>query len=153
MNTNGAELHLLINHFPVVGYPIVFIALAWGLFNRQNQIFLFGVYLSVLIWVSSFISYLTGEGAEDVLRELPDFNIDLIHQHEDTAFIALIVGGVAALLGLCLTPWFQNKVSFFKKASFERWGRLAVLGLILIVCVLFAVAAHQGGVIRHSEIR
>ena len=153
MNLNGAQFHLLINHFPVVGYPIVLLALLWGFLRKENQTFFFGIYLSVLIWVTTVISYLTGDEAEDVLQNLPDFNIDLIHTHEDTAFVALLMGSFFGLVGLCLLPIVQSKLTWLQNPQLQSRLKMGLIAGIFIICCALALAAHQGGLVRHTEIR
>jgi len=153
MNMNGAQIHLLLNHLPVIGYPLVALALLWGVLGKQTQVFLFGVWLSILIFASTTAAYLTGEEAEDVLKELPNFNKDLIHTHEDTALIAMILSSLLAILALALIPWVQKRVPLLQNSrvlNVLRWTY--ILGVIMITLIL-AVTAHQGGVIQHLEIR
>lgn len=153
MNLNGAQLHLLVNHFPVVGYPIVLLALLWGFFKKENQTFIFGIYLSILIFISTGISYLTGDEAEDVLRDLPDFNIHTIHTHEDTAFIALLMGSFFAVIGLCLLPVVQSKLTWLQNPKLQGRLKIGLMVGVFIICAVLALAAHQGGLVRHTEIR
>ena len=153
MNTNGAQVHLLINHFPVVGFPLVLLTLLWGLYRKENQVFIFGACMTVIIWISTLVSYLTGEGAEDAIRSLEGFQIDLVHHHEDTALIALIVSSFLAVIALCCLPAIQEKISFLRNPNYVRKLRLVLTFGVLVLSLILAYGAHQGGVIRHSEIR
>ena len=153
MNTNGAQLHLLINHFPVVGFPLVFLTLAWGLWRKETQVFFFGAYLTILIMVSTLVSYFTGEGAEDTIRSIEGFNIDLVHHHEDTALIAIILSSVLGVLALMCLPLIQRKIPGLQNPNIERKIRFALTAGVIILSLILAYLAHQGGLIRHSEIR
>ena len=153
MNINGAQLHLIINHFPVVGFPLVFLALTWGLWRKDNQVFVFGAYLTILIMISTLVSYFTGEGAEDTIRSIEGFNIDLVHNHEDTALIAMIFSGILGAMALMCLPLIQRKIPVLKNPNFERKIRFALTIGVIILSLILAYLAHQGGLIRHSEIR
>ncbi len=153
MNINGAQLHLLINHFPVVGFPIVFLTFVWAFWRNESEVFLYGAYLTILIWILTLVSYFTGEGAEVTINTLDGFQIDLVHHHEDTAFIALIFGSVLALLSLGILPIVKRKITWLQEARRFRFLQFTLIFGVLILSLVFAYAAHQGGLIRHSEIR
>lgn len=154
MNTNGAQIHLLLNHFPVVGFPIVLFALLWGLLRHQNQVFLFGAYLTILVWATTLASYLTGEDAEDVLKELPSFNSkQLIHTHEDTALWAMILSSVLAVVALLMLPGIVKLLPQLQNPKFQKSLRWALVVGVVAVSGILALAAHQGGLIVHTEIR
>jgi hypothetical protein len=153
VNFNGAAIHLLINHVPVIAYPFVAAALLWGLVRREESVVIFACYAAVVAGVSAITTYLTGDGAEEVLRKFPDFNIEMVHTHEDTAFIALLFSIAASLLAVALLPYFRYSFIKFNNLKIRKLVLKTLLSLCLIISAIFAVAAHQGGLIRHTEIR
>ena len=150
---NGAQLHLLINHFPVVGFPIIAFAFFYALVRKQESVEMFAYILTIGVWITGLISYLTGDGAEEVLKVLPGFSEELIHQHEDQALISLIVTGIAGVLALTMLPPIRQRLKVLQSQSFAKFARLVFGVAILVGCAGFAYAAHKGGLIRHTEIR
>jgi TRAP-type C4-dicarboxylate transport system permease large subunit len=153
MNINGAQLHLLINHAPVIGFPIVLFTFLWGRIRNEAQVKVYAFYLAILVWISTAISYFTGDPAEDTLRELPDFAKNMVHAHEEFAEIAFIVASIVGVAALLSLPQVQKRVALLNDARIRRMLEpLFAVGL-LAVCILLAWVAHQGGLIRHIEIR
>jgi hypothetical protein len=150
---NGAQFHLLINHAPVVAYPIISFALLWAWIRKEDAVFFFGCYLAVGTAFATLIAYLTGDGAEEVLKDLPGFDENLIHSHEDVAFIALLVGVLAGLIAVLILPVVRNRVKFLMTTSIQKKLRLALVLFSILLSGLLTVAAHRGGLIRHTEIR
>jgi hypothetical protein len=153
MTMNGAQIHLLINHFPVIAYPIIVFALLWSIVRKENSVFIFCAFLTLLTWAITIITYLTGDGAEDTLRDLPNFNINLIHAHEDTAFIAMILSSIVAVVAVATLPIAQRKFSILQNVKTQKFLKIGFLIGALFITIALAVAAHQGGLIVHSEIR
>ncbi len=153
MNFNGAQLHLLINHAPVIGFPIALLAFVWGITRAELQVTIFSYYVTILIWATAVASYLSGDPAEGVLKALPDFPETLIHTHEDSAEIALILGSVAAIAALLQLPVFQRLIPKLKLHGVQRSLRMILLVCLVAVSLMLAVVAHQGGLIRHIEVR
>lgn len=153
MNLNGAQLHLLINHAPVIGFPIVLLTYLWGRFANQTQVKFYSFYLAILVWVSTALSYWTGDPAEDTLRDFPDFAKSLIHAHEEAAETAFIVASIVGVIALLSLPQIQRRVALLQDPKIRRLqDAIFVIGLIA-VCGLLAYVAHEGGLIRHLEIR
>ena len=59
------HLHLLLNHFPVIGSLIVTALLAWALFRRSGEITRVSLGLVAAISVIAVIVFFTGEPAEE----------------------------------------------------------------------------------------
>ena len=88
----------------------------------------------------------SGEGAEHQLEDLPWFNKDLFHEHEeaaDWAWVTLAVAGVAAAAAL-----FRMRRG--KEARLETGITLV---LLTVGFAATAKTALDGGQIRHEEVR
>ena len=99
---NGAHLHLLINHIPVLGTFFGLALLAFGVWKRSDDLRKAALGTLVIVALGAVAAYLTGEPAEDVVKGLPGVSRPLMSRHEDAAGIALggaIVLGVLALGG------------------------------------------------------
>src|SRR6185503_8675583 len=87
-----SHLHLILNHVPVVGFPLVTLLLfvAWLRKSRELQsVALAGALLISLTTVSAFM---TGEPAEEQIEHAPGVTKDHIEAHEDVARISLGLG-------------------------------------------------------------
>ena len=141
---NGAHLHLLLNHIPVIGTAFALLLLAFGMWRKSDEIKKAAFWALALAAASSVAAYLTGEPAEDVIKGA-GLSTALVEPHEEAAgaaFWASIVVGVGAVGGLF---WFRG-VKPVKPAAAS-----AVLVGAVIVAALMAWAAFLGGKIRHTE--
>lgn len=140
------HIHLLINHLPVLGAAFGAFVLAYGLWagSRETQNAAYLVF--IIASIGSAITYFTGEAAEETVENIQGISKDLIEQHEESAgiaFGALIVLGIAAIIGLFITR---------KKASFSRSTAWIILIISVISFGIIAQTAYLGGQIRHTEI-
>lgn len=144
---NAAQIHLAINHFPVVLSAVSFVFLALGFFRRNELISRMGLALVIVSGLISIPVYLSGEPAESVLEGISGGLRSYIHEHEESAEVAFVlteVTAAVALLALYITK---------KRPELARKVLSLLMILSLLVFAKFAQVAHQGGVIRHSEIR
>lgn len=144
---NGAHLHLILNHFPVMGLAIATAILAAASIRHSEELARVGVILLVVIAIVSIPVYLTGEPAEEILHDMAGVSDDLIHSHEDAgkiAFFLLEFLGVAALAGL---------VAFRARDSMPRWFPPIMLVMSLIAVSWVGWTSHLGGLINHPETR
>ena len=148
MDLSAAHLHLVLNHIPVLG-TLLFapLILLWGLVRQSRDVTQIGLLLTVLLALTAIPIYLTGEPAEEQLENRPWFDKDRVEVHEERAeagLIAVLVTGAAALGGLWLARGGRPQ---------RRGITIAVLIGLVASAVLFALAALDGGQIRHDEIR
>lgn len=143
---NGAHLHLLLNHVPVIGTIGVTLVLAAGGFRRDPAVVRLGLWLGVLVAVGGVVVYLTGEPAEEVVEHLAGVDRKLVHAHEEAAELATVLQGLFGLL-----------------AAFGLWryrGRQVPHGFVtaalvasLVPAAAMGYAGNLGGQIRHPEAR
>jgi hypothetical protein len=62
---NGAQLHLMLNHLPVMGALFSLLLLGWSLTRRSTEIQKLALGGALLAGLSSVPAYLTGEPAEE----------------------------------------------------------------------------------------
>jgi len=140
---NGAELHLAVNHLPVLGPPFAAALLAAGAAKRSPDLLKAGFWTLVVTGVAAVPVYYSGQSAADVVTTLTDSGTLEIGRHFHAAKLTLqaclIAGGIAAFL------LFRN-IASRKAAAF-------MLALALGLSGLGAWTAHLGGEIRHPEIR
>lgn len=140
------QIHLAINHVPVLGIIFSLFLFAYGLLRNQKEIKLVALLAYLLCSLFIFPTYLSGEKAEDLVEKLPGVSEKTIEKHEDLAkpALALAIVGIA-LAGVVLFSIYSD----FKTLT---WLPYVLLVFILIQNLYFLNLAHSGGLIRHSEL-
>lgn len=142
---NASQIHLALNHAPLFLSIAGGLILLFGMLRKNDSIKILSLYFLIAAALFTVPVYLTGEGTEETVENLPGVSEGLIGRHEEMAKIGLIViiiTGVIALIALML----KKKTSLLKFA--------------LLICAIFSFAsfgvmaqtAHLGGQIRHSEL-
>jgi len=144
---NDAHLHLIVNHFPIIGTIFGLGILLVGIISKNNTVKNVAYVVFITAAVFAAVSMATGEGAEEAVEDMPSIGKHIIHEHEEMAeklALILYVLGVISLLGL-----YTNSKKHSKAAM--------VSFLALIVAAIGVFVAQQtgttGGEIRHTEIR
>jgi uncharacterized membrane protein len=150
------HVHLLLNHFPTVGFVMGLILFVTSLIARNAELKRASLVAFVGIALITIPAYVSGNAAEEVLCAGgakapvcadPGVSKGLIQAHEDAAlfaFAAIILTGAFAWLGL----WQIRRTS-----RARNWNLAVILLLSLVAFGLAARAANIGGEIRHPEIR
>lgn len=141
------HIHLLLNHFPVIGTIIGIALLVLGFLSKSDAIKRASLAVFFGIALLTIAVYLTGLPAEDRVEKAAGVSKALIEEHEEAAmpaFIAMEITGFVALIGL----FVSFRISKFANVSFA-----AALTLSLVTFGLIARTANLGGQIRHVEIR
>ncbi len=144
---DSVQIHLLLNHAPVMGSLLATALLAWGLFRKNEEIVRVSLYILVGSALAALPVYFSGEGAEEAVEHLPGVVENLIEDHEHLAKVAIMIMeglGLAALGGIFFS---------FRKQTLPLWYAGLLLALGLVNGGVMAQTAHLGGLIRHSEIR
>ena len=144
---NAVQLHLVLTHFPIVGFiaagGLLFYAL-WRGSREARLIALVGIALAGLIVLPVLA---TGDASEEQVEHMPGVSETLLHRHEDAAEVAgtlATVTGILALLVLGLERWAPGKA---------RMGALLLVVLVVASTASVGWAGHLGGRIRHPELR
>lgn len=143
---NAAHLHLVVNHLPVAGMFFGGLVLLVSLFLRKREVAMTGLGLVALAAILAIPALLTGEGAEEIVEELPEVSHRLIHAHEEaaeTAFWIVEIIGAFALFSL----WW-----LLKKSDYPFYLLLANTLIALGALFMLAQVGNTGGKIRHPEI-
>ena len=139
---SGAHIHLILNHVPIVGITLAAFILAYGLFGREQSVISLALRLVVFLSLATLPVYLSGEPAEEVIKNLAGVSEELIEAHEEFAEVALILVLASGVLALFSLIW-RSKPVFVK---------LTLLSLFLSVAALIWTG-KLGGEIRHPEVR
>jgi cell division protein FtsW (lipid II flippase) len=144
---NDAQIHLALNHFPILGTLFGTVLLGIGVFGKNKSLLDTGLIILFLMALITIPVYLSGEGAEEIVEEL-GVDHDIIHEHEEIAESAVWFMDGLGLLAL---------VSFFfTRRTLNRPARILtivtfVMGIV-VLGLMFRVGG-SGGEIRHTEIR
>ncbi|MFM6924394.1 MAG: hypothetical protein ACKOU7_02755 [Ferruginibacter sp.] len=143
---NPTHLHLLLNHFPIIGTLIGSCLLLWGIITKNGHIKSISALLLACMAVIAIPVYLTGEPAEESVEQLGAVNEQAIQLHEEAAEIAIWLMGITGIISLVAL------LLSFKK---YRQGNLVFVLAFILSALCFASMArtgYLGGQIRHTEI-
>ena len=144
---DNTHVHLLLNHFPIIGTLIGTVLLLYGVWKKNisiQQVSLVTIFLMAIIAIPVF---LTGEPAEEAVEKLPGVIESIIEEHEESAEIAfwlMMATGLASLLSVTL-QMLQNRIA-------KTFVIISLL-LSIITSGLMVRTDYLGGQIRHTEIR
>jgi uncharacterized membrane protein len=144
---NWPHLHLIINHFPVVGFLFGLLFVSYAVIRKSEELQKTSLGFLVLVALTTLPVYFTGDQAGDLIERLPDVSKSLVGQHEEAASVALtgaVILGLAAFVGLFF---------FRRAAAIPRWFMVLTLILTIAVNSLIGYTANLGGQIRHPESR
>src|SRR5215217_6378758 len=97
-NVNLAHLHLLLNHVPTVGTVVALGLLLLGLVRRHQPLKHAGLEVLFVIALVTLPAYMTGVGAHQQLREMPELSDNAIRVHHDAALAGFTVIELAGFL-------------------------------------------------------
>ena len=154
---NLSHVHLLINHFPTIGFIIGLGLFLFALIAKSDELKRASLVVFVGIALMTIPVYMTGSAAEEMICMVPQKSPNapcanpavsrgLIETHRNAALLALVfmeITGAAAWLGL----W-----QFRRRSRPSRVNLTAVLLLSIVTLAVVANAANLGGGIRHPEI-
>jgi uncharacterized membrane protein len=144
---NAAQIHLLFNHWPFFLIVVAFFILLVGEIRNNMTFKQLGLLFLILAALFAIPTQFSGGGAEQILMDQNLADHDRIEKHESLGFwSAMLAYGLGIFSFISLLMVF-NIHPFF---SYLRKLIILVSGGAII---LFAIAAHSGGEIRHTEIR
>src|SRR6187551_362254 len=96
---DNAYLHLILNHFPIIGLLVVVALLFYSLLKKNNQMLNFSLLSLVVLALLTIPLEESGEAAEEVVENTTTLNEAFIHEHEEAADYAAplmyMTGGIA----------------------------------------------------------
>lgn len=143
---NAVHIHLLFNHFPIIGTLIGVVLLAWGIW-RKHDILRFAA--AMLIAVMALITIpvnKSGEDAEETVEHIQGVNEEMLEEHEEAAEFAMyfmMLTGVLAVGALLLDK---------RKHSKTNLAYIVVLLISAFTSTVVVRTGYLGGQIRHTEI-
>ena len=144
---NDAHLHLVVNHFPIIGTLFGLGILVTGLILKNNSVKNTAYILFAVAAIFAAFSMGTGEGAEELVEDMPNIGHQIIHEHEEIAEKFAIILYATGFFGLV------SLFASYKKLRFATLFSYITLALALVAGVLTKSVGTTGGEIRHTEIR
>jgi uncharacterized membrane protein len=144
---NDAHLHMLVNHFPIIGLFFGFLILLFGIIRNNGTLKSTAYIIFIFCTIMGKVSMMTGDKAEHSVEKMAGFSGEYIHEHEEAAELfmkPLYVLGIVSILGL---------VFVVKKRSSEKIVSICVILIAAICLFLSKGVGTTGGEIRHTEIR
>src|SRR4030095_3949654 len=104
-NLTPTHIHLLLNHFPTIGFSIAIGLFICALVSRSDDLKTAMLTVLVAVAILTFPTYLSGNAADQAIRNMPDVSKTLIATHQGAALISCVLvemTGAAAGLAVCL---------------------------------------------------
>lgn len=144
---NAAYLHVLLNHFPVMGSLFGFFFLIAATLSGNKTLKISALVIFVATGLLTIPTFLTGEGAEEVVENLSHVSKQLIYQHEEFAEKAVWFVYLTAILSAA-------QLFLIKKNKIIPAWINSLFYVLVILCLLSMGWTNKlGGKISHSELR
>jgi len=143
---NLPHVHLLLNHFPLIGTIIALGVFLLALIGKSDDLKKASLVIFTGIALLSIPTYMSGNGAAEVLGKLPGVSKNAIAAHNNAALVSI---GLMELVGLLswLGLWQLRRFGHAR-----TWTLATVVALSVVTVYFMAVAGTTGGQIRHGEI-
>jgi uncharacterized membrane protein len=138
---------MVVNHFPIIGTIFGLGILITGLLLNNKAIKNVAFSLFIVAAVFTFFSMNTGEGAEEMVEDMPSVGENIIHEHEEIAeklALVLYLLGAVSIAGMYLN---------FKNHSKAKLVSFVAITIATVGVFLAQQVGTSGGEIRHTEIR
>ena len=144
---NAAYLHVLLNHFPIMGSLFGFCFLIATTLSGNKTLKISALVIFIVTGILTIPTLLTGEGAEEVVENLSHVSKQVIYQHEEFAEKAVWFVYLTAILSAAqLFLIKKNKI-------IPGWMNLLLYGFVTFSLLSMGWTNKLGGKISHSEFR
>jgi len=143
---NQTHIHLLLNHFPIIGTLIGSCLLLWGIIKKNDHTKSIAAFLLAAMALIAIPVFLTGEPAEESVEHITGVSENMVSLHEEAAEIAISLMGITGIIALA--------------ALFMAWKKYKQANMVFLVAFVFSAVCfasmartgYLGGQIRHTEI-
>jgi uncharacterized membrane protein len=144
---NAAHLHILINHFPIIGLIFSLGIFLVAAVRKRPDLARTALVMLVVVALISIAVYLTGEPAEEIVESLPGTSETILERHEEAGLIALVALEVLGALSLLVL------IAHRRPQPLPGWLLYTLLVLAVVVTGWVAWTSSIGGQITHPEAR
>lgn len=142
---NAAHLHIILVHLPIVLIPTGAIMLTLALLKRSAP----GVTIALVLLTCSAVlavpPFLLGEGAEEIVEDLPGISKEMIEEHEEAADVGFWLTVATGVLGAGSLLAQRKGNPIVKRVT------MATVVASYAASAALLNAAQEGGKIRHPE--
>jgi uncharacterized membrane protein len=145
---NLAHLHLLLNHFPIIGTIVALGLFIASFIGKNDDLKRSSLIIFAAIALITLPAFFSGIGAQRAIRKESGVSLAVIDRHEGAAILAMflmLITGALALVEL----WNRRRIRTEKIWSGTI---LAILVFSLLTTGVMARVGTTGGDIRHPEI-
>jgi len=145
---NFPHLHLLLNHFPIIGTTVGLGLFLISLIGENEDLRRASLIIFAAMALLAIPTFFSGTGAQGAIKKLPGVSEALIERHQGAAMLALLFMEITGALSLAVL-WKSQGTS---RPAKWNWTLSAVLVFSMITLGLMARVGTTGGDIRHPEI-
>src|ERR1700730_13424183 len=145
---NFAHLHLLLNHFPIIGTIVGLGLFLISLGRKTKDLRRASLIIFSAMALLAIPTFFSGTGAQGAIRKTPGVSEALIERHQGAAMLALLFMEITGALAL-VALWKSQGTSHPARWN---WSLSAVLLFSIVTVGLMARTGTTGGDIRHPEI-
>src|SRR5262249_25275446 len=141
---NLAHIHLLLNHWPIIGAFLGLLLLLVAFFAESDDLKQTSLAFFTLIALLAIPTYMSGDVANEVLRASTPLPKELINIHHGAALLSLIfieITGAVALIGL----WRFSRMSRPAPGPVARWNFALLLLLSIVTAGVTTVTGDKSG--------
>jgi len=143
---NGAQLHLLTVHIPVVGTLAALVLMVLGILRNSETLIRTAIGFVIVGTAFAAPAYFSGPHALEVTERFASLDEHLVEQHAIIAKAAFFASILLSAIGLKI--WLDSFHGGTGKGT-----RVGLLCALLVIAWLMAWTGHLGGIIRHPEVR
>ena len=141
------ELHLILNHFPVILTVMAFFASLIAIATKSRAAWLYAAASLTIAGVFAYPSVLTGHGAHEVLEDFWWVKANSWDEHREAAGYANIV----CLIGGAFAAYAWWKLTRSKDAVLATWMQYVLLFACLMGATTMGRTAWLGGKVTRDQ--
>ena len=145
--STGPHLHIVLNHFPLIGSIFVLGLLITSACMKNDDMRRVSLILFVVLGLLAIPTYITGAAAAWAYQGRPDMSTQILDAHRDAALLTLVFLGLTGTASW-LVLWRERR---YGRAS--NTGFCAVLALGLLALLTTIEAGSLGGTVLRPELR
>jgi hypothetical protein len=145
---NFAHLHLLLNHFPIIGTIVALGLFLLSMIGENEDLRRASLIIFAAMALISIPTFFSGTGAQGAIKKLPGVSETLIERHQGAAMLALLFMEITG--GLSLVGLWKSQGT--PRPARWNWSLSAVLLFSFVTVGLMSRVGTTGGDIRHPEI-
>jgi hypothetical protein len=141
------HLHMLLNHFPVIGTIVGTGLFVVSLLGKAEDVRRASLIVFAAMALLTIPAFMTGVGAHEKIVNNPGISNALILRHEGAAELAIWFMEITGIVSV---------IALWQSAGRARpaaWATVTILIFSIIAVGLMARTGNTGGEIRHAEVR